>query len=574
MPISKKGNDETFSILRNYAYKKNLSDYSVEVTAFSRLMEHNQGKNFVDKKLNALEWVKNLNKETSIAMNNIHSIRTSGVERVEEQVEQQKLAVLHRINWVYNGSFKEKKYANAYPEVAFQIKTKATGGDKYWYEASYGIVKGINESNFGSYNYFLTLEEAIEFIREELYRTGQRALDRHYLKDHVRRHEEKAKRQLSKEDRAKLVREKNLARQKAKKDGQPDLIDIAIGKVYNKENIEQTFYNVRRASDIFTLNDFTRNMLVPYAYKQLEDARTYQRETERANQIIEESNIDLDKVETFHEDTINEQEDKPLASPQDIAKNINKNNETVIAKEKDNTSKNEVKDNNILDLGSGIVFDLDEIDENDKDNDKVSVLPHLQVNDHKDSDDSEEVIINDVKPNNEEKVSHTEYNVEVDDSPINETVNITEEISVPSVNIVESLNVEEELTVPSVNIEESSHVAEELTVEPQVHIEEHEETVLDIDIEEPSDISENIDIVDDIELSNDTDFDEYEDYTEELHAFNELITVEEGVVLNDKDLYEGFRDALPEMFNSTRLPIVEQEDDSLDSAMDDFLNDD
>ena len=87
MAINNKS-DETFSILTNYSYKQHISDYSVEAVAHNRLIEFNKGRNLVEKKKNALSWIRKLQEETEEALSNIHDLRLSDRRNVKEEIEQ------------------------------------------------------------------------------------------------------------------------------------------------------------------------------------------------------------------------------------------------------------------------------------------------------------------------------------------------------------------------------------------------------------------------------------------------------------------------------------------------------
>lgn len=377
--------DETFSILTNYSYKQHISDYSVEAVAHNRLLEFNKGKNLVEKKKNALSWIRKLQEETEEALSNIHDLRISDRRNVKEEIEQEKLSILDRIQWNYKGNFHySDKYSSSYPELSYTISTRRMSG-RYWYEASYGIVRNVNEHDvkYGSYNLFLTLDEAIDYIVEELKNSGQEALLKHYLKDHLRREIEKKNNDVKPKDYAEIIKQKNKERKEKKAQyiasrgkTRLDPIDAQINKIIDDDNIANSIYAIKRSSDIFTLNDFTRNLLVPYAYKQLSDAKDHQRDVERAAELNDNSKLNLDN-ETNEDSTINEYDnnenlvDEILESHNNDTNNRNKESVNIPTTGID-TNSLPVTSN--LSEENGAVFVLDDEDY-DKDKSKKVELP-------------------------------------------------------------------------------------------------------------------------------------------------------------------------------------------------------
>lgn len=536
--------DETFSILTNYSYKQHISDYSVEAVAHNRLLEFNKGKNLVEKKKNALSWIRKLQEETEEALSHIHDLRLSDRKNIKEEVEQEKLSILDRIQWNYKGNFHySDKYSGSYPELSYTISTRRMSG-RYWYEASYGIVRNVNEHDvkYGSYNLFLTLDEAIDYIVEELKNSGQEALLKHYLKDHLRREIEKKNNDVKPKDYAEIIKEKNKERKEKKSQyiasrgkTRLDPIDAQINRIIDDDNIANSIYAIKRSSDIFTLNDFTRNLLVPYAYKQLSDAKDHQRDVERAAELNDSSKLNLDN-ETNEDSTIDEYDnnenlvDEILESHNNDTNNRNKESVNIPTAGID-TNSLPVTSN--LSEGNGAVFVLDDEDY-DKDKSKKVELPtpeSLQSRTNIEESNN--------KNNIPQKVIEENSNLQDDsDNNVSENIEINE-------NIVD--------TTPQ-DIEEKTESVE--NIEDQ-----------DFDIDEHTEVNENL--VEEVpELSN------HSEYNKEINNFEELINENDGVMITDKEVQDKLRNALPDLFDSSRLPTKnDQKENDMDNALDDFFRD-
>lgn len=554
--------DETFSILTNYSYKQHISDYSVEAVAHNRLLEFNKGKNLVEKKKNALSWIRKLQEETEEALSNIHDLRISDRRNVKEEIEQEKLSILDRIQWNYKGNFHySDKYSSSYPELSYTISTRRMSG-RYWYEASYGIVRNVNEHDvkYGSYNLFLTLDEAIDYIVEELKNSGQEALLKHYLKDHLRREIEKKNNDVKPKDYAEIIKQKNKERKEKKAQyiasrgkTRLDPIDAQINKIIDDDNIANSIYAIKRSSDIFTLNDFTRNLLVPYAYKQLSDAKDHQRDVERAAELNDNSKLNLDN-ETSEDSTIDEYDnnenlvDEILESHNNDTNNRNKESVNIPTTGID-TNSLPVTSN--LSEENGAVFVLDDEDY-DKDKSKKVELPTPESLQSR----ANVAGINN-KSNVPQKVIEENSNLQDDsDHSLTENTETVENLQDDSDNNVsENIEINENIvdTTPQ-DIEEKTESVE--NIEDQ-----------DFDIDEHTEVNENL--VEEIpELSN------HSEYNEEINNFEELINENDGVMITDKEVQDKLRNALPDLFDSSRLPTKnDQKENDMDNALDDFFRD-
>ena len=561
--------DETFSILTNYSYKQHISDYSVEAVAHNRLIEFNKGRNLVEKKKNALSWIRKLQEETEEALSNIHDLRLSDRRNVKEEIEQEKLSILDRIQWNYKGNFHySDKYSSSYPELSYTISTRRMSG-RYWYEASYGIVRNVNEHDvkYGSYNLFLTLDEAIDYIVEELKNSGQEALVKHYLKDHLRREIEKKNNDVKPKDYPEIIKQKNKERKEKKAQyiasrgkTRLDPIDVQINRIIDDDNIANSIYAIKRSSDIFTLNDFTRNLLVPYAYKQLSDARDHQRDVERAAELNDNSKLNLD-TETNEDYTIDEHDDNEQLVDEILGTYNSPNNRN---KESVNIPTSGIDTNSLpvtrnLSEETGAVFVLDDEDY-DKDKSKKISLPtpeslnskstistpqetvtHETI-DEPSSDISENVeTVENINDDTDINVAeNTEYNENIVDntpSDINEQVETVENIEDDDSNIDEYTEVNENLKVNNSNIDEFTEINENISLEDPI-------------------------------------IDNHSEYSEEIDNFEELISENDGVMITDNEVRDKLRKALPDLFDSSRLPTKnDQKENDMDNALDDFFRD-
>ena len=538
--------DETFSILTNYSYKQHISDYSVEAVAHNRLLEFNKGKNLVEKKKNALSWIRKLQEQTENALSNIHDIILSDRKQVDEEIEQEKLSILDRIQWNYKGNFHySDKYASSYPELSYTISTRRMSG-RYWYEASYGIVRNVNEHDvkYGSYNLFLTLDEAIEYLVEELKNSGQEALLKHYLKDYLRREVEKKNNDVNPKDYADIIKAKNKERKEKRAQYvstrgkvQLDPIDVQINRIIDEDNIANSIYAIKRSSDIFTLNDFTRNLLVPYAYKQLSDARDHQRDVERAAELNDNSKLNLD-TETNEEHAIDDTDnndrmvDEILESHNNDNHNRNKESVNVPTTGIDSTSLPVTK--NIAEE-TGAVFVLDDEDY-DKDKSKKVSLPTPESLQGKSS-----------------HIIDTKENIR---QPENDNIDTVEKIEDTSDN----------------NVSETTEYRENIVDNTPYNISEKVDSVESLE-EQEGNISEHVEVNENIDLDNPV-ISAHSEYNEEINNLEDLINENDGVMITDKEVQDKLRNALPDLFDSSRLPTKnDQKENDMDNALDDFFRD-
>lgn len=554
--------DETFSILTNYSYKQHISDYSVEAVAHNRLLEFNKGKNLVEKKKNTLSWIRKLQEETEEALSNIHDIRLSDRKNVNEEIEQEKLSILDRIQWNYKGNFHySDKYSSSYPELSYTISTRRMSG-RYWYEASYGIVRNVNEHDvkYGSYNLFLTLDEAIDYIVEELKNSGQEALLKHYLKDHLRREIEKKNNDVKPKDYAEIIKQKNKERKEKKAQyiasrgkTRLDPIDAQINKIIDDDNIANSIYAIKRSSDIFTLNDFTRNLLVPYAYKQLSDAKDHQRDVERAAELNDSSKLNLDN-ETNEDSTIDEYDNNDNLVDEILESHnndTNSRNKEFVNIPTAGIDTNSLPVTSNLSEGNGAVFVLDDEDY-DKDKSKKVELP---------TPESLQSRTNVVEANNKNNIPQKviEENSNLQDNSDHSLVENTE--TVENIQDDSDNNVSENIEINENIVDTTPQDIKEKT-ESVENIEDQ-----DFDIDEHTEVNENL--VEEIpELSN------HSEYNEEINNFEELINENDGVMITDKEVQDKLRNALPDLFDSSRLPTKnDQKENDMDNALDDFFRD-
>ena len=246
-------NDLDFKIIRNLHHKKFLSEHCAENTVHQRLVNYNIGRNGVDKAQNALEWINELDESVKSAVENISDIRldkTLSGATAAERMEQERLKVLYKMDWSYSGNFQSKQMASYFPELSFEVRTRRMN-NTYWYEASYGIVKGVKSRMHGTYSLFLTLHDALEFIRNEAATSGYNSVNYHVSSDIIRKAmDRRGVQELSDKEKGEILSEESSIKKKNE-----------YLKVLQQGNIEEHLRIVERSADIMPLLDFIPHWL-------------------------------------------------------------------------------------------------------------------------------------------------------------------------------------------------------------------------------------------------------------------------------------------------------------------------
>ena len=283
-----------------------ISENSVENTALQKLLgfdELNNGKSKSENRLDAFKWIEDLRRSASEAEYNIVCKKLDGQN--DQSIEQEKLAILYEIGWFYNGNFyKKNKNVSSkigYPNLAFNISVRKIdknndyytyGNNKniYMYMASYGIVDGSKDTSGGSYSLFLTLDDCISFILNELEYSHKDIL---YLKEMKRLFKEsdnsqklslRSSRDKSKEEQKK---EKIAALEEFSRNPKvQQKVQKSVENLTTNANVEKELYHLRRSSDTSTLLDFIDGFLIKLARKNYYDAVKHEEESSKANKLV------------------------------------------------------------------------------------------------------------------------------------------------------------------------------------------------------------------------------------------------------------------------------------------------
>lgn len=318
--------DLEYSVSRNFQFKNNFSKNSLEHIAYKNLVS---GESTVANRYNRQEWIQSVLINCKDSISEILDIKRTG--RNEEgqelsqnaqtiEIEQLKLRVLHELGWKYNGSFlrgAEETYTDAhgvthergdsYPELSFFITSKKEG-DNYWYAASYGIMKSVESTDYGTYSYFATLDEALEFINDELLIVGRNALFKKLMQEAVR-----AK---VREDNVKTVNDGIYKKYVTKLRSN---VEKKINSIISEQVIEEKFHNVRRSTDIFILPDLIEMFLLPISDSYLSVAKQDEFRAKKAQEITDTVAVDLDEDDDVHESDSSE---VALKTPEETLRDI------------------------------------------------------------------------------------------------------------------------------------------------------------------------------------------------------------------------------------------------------------
>lgn len=318
--------DLEYSVSRNFQFKNNFSKNSLEHIAYKNLVS---GESTVANRYNRQEWIQSVLINCKDSISEILDIKRTG--RNEEgqelsqnaqtiEIEQLKLRVLHELGWKYNGSFlrgAEETYTDAhgvthergdsYPELSFFITSKKEG-DNYWYAASYGIMKSVESADYGTYSYFATLDEALEFINDELLIVGRNALFKKLMQEAVRAQVRK--------DNVKSVNDGIYKKYVEKLRGN---VEKKINSIISEQVIEEKFHNVRRSTDIFILPDLIEMFLLPISDSYLSVAKQDEFRAKKAQEITDTVAVDLDEDDDVHESDSSE---VALKTPEETLRDI------------------------------------------------------------------------------------------------------------------------------------------------------------------------------------------------------------------------------------------------------------
>lgn len=318
--------DLEYSISKNFQFKNKFSKSSLEHAAYENLVA---GESTVANRMAKQEWIQSLLLNSKDAIAQILEMKRTGRNKDGQElspaaqateIEQLKLRVLHELGWSYSGSFlpgAEETYTDAqgvvrergdsYPELSFFI-TSRKNGDSYWYATSYGIMKSSDSSDFGSYSYFATLDEALEFINDELLIVGRNALYKKIMREAVR--EEVRKDNIKSMNDELYKKYVTKARPNAEK---------RVNALISERVITEKFHNIRRSTDIFVLPDLIEMFLLPISDSYLRVAKQGEFREKKARQITDTVAIDLDEDDNME---VADTSEIALKSPEEALRDV------------------------------------------------------------------------------------------------------------------------------------------------------------------------------------------------------------------------------------------------------------
>lgn len=323
-----KMSDYEYSIITNFKFKNKYSPNSLEKMAYDKMVSFDDHSRTVASREKAQQWVSKLLSLTRESIENIYEIQASD-EPVNKKVliDQEKMKVLYAMDWSYSSSFlvnaeetftdkngKERTYAEAYPELSFVITVRKVG-DKYWFMPQYGIMHGVESADYGSYTYFATLDETVEFINDELLIIGRKALQNRLDKAYADR--------TLRSSREKKMNLGSDAYAEAVKANRPK-VNKMINKMIVPDVIEERLYKIKRSTDIFTLPDLIEEFLLDIAAKYLNLAKESEYRQIQAKQIQDTVVLDLDEDFDAAPATDIAEENKKLPSPDSLGRDIDR----------------------------------------------------------------------------------------------------------------------------------------------------------------------------------------------------------------------------------------------------------
>lgn len=539
--VADSGKSNIIAILSNFKYKKDMSDNSVEHTVYKRFVDFDNkdsSKSLVENRRDALKWIldiQQLSNEVDYSINKRKLM--SGTSDNKELIEQDKIRLLHNIGWYYNGDFYTPTSNNndtvGYPNLSFNISTRKIdgGGNEddpiFMYMASYGIVSNKDDKSNGSYSLFLTMDECIKFIVNELEYTHKDIL---YRKEMNKLFKEKNRVRLeaaaNEKDRRKATID--LFMRFSSDEKNKEIVRKNLERLVSNANVEKEIYKLQRSSDISSLSDFINEFMIRMARNSVKDAIEHEQEAKRAGAIIQ--NYDTDRA----------QDSTPGFNEASAVKSMPNSNAPL------QSHKVEEPRKPVLSVSSPIRKNSDSIRkdynpspqpekvENDPQN--VPVSPVTASVDQPKKKVSKDEEFTDVDLNN---ISHSVVSTTTSDDIVihgehqSETNTDFDDMSINGVeNVVVSDNFDDVNVSPVTSNTVTSHVAND---------------IVNIDAQHSKEV---YDKVDDFDLS---------------------FTSEEDKVFHDEDVLKKIQEVMPDFFDPDRTPIIDNDsDDSVDSIINKF----
>lgn len=281
---------KAYAAIGNFLFKTNLSPDSIEATCREVVNNFQNGKSRVEKRVNAVNWIKDLDSAVGEAMKEIN--QSNGDKDV---LERNRKKILFDIGWVYQGTFyeedvKNRKTAMSYPCLSYSITVvKESFGLAYM--STYGIMNNAPISNgredCRSFKLTSTLDDAIEFIRHQLEVYGKTAFYRVLLSEEIRNYVA-GKREYRKNYEPTFRERKKITDEKG-----PDKRKI-VKAMLTEEKVERKLNKIYDVTDITTLPYTIKYFLLPFAKDNLNQEREAERQRQQAEKLRDSRRIVID----------------------------------------------------------------------------------------------------------------------------------------------------------------------------------------------------------------------------------------------------------------------------------------
>lgn len=594
------------AILSNYKYKYDMSENSVEHTLYKKIIEFDdkdKSKTLVQNRKEALEWINSIQKTANEVEYRTNKLRLqSDNTEGTPLMEQGKIELLHKMGWYYNGNFHRNKNDDdkvGYPNLSFNVSTrKIEGGVNedpiYMYMASYGIVNNEDSNTNGSYSLFLTLDECVKFIVNELEYTHKDILYGKEMSKLFKQEKAKDLQQRIKDTADEQERRESVKRMFQEFSNDPatrKAVRDTVERLAPNSAVEKEIYRLQRSSDVSALPDFINEFLIRMARNSWKSAVNHEQEAKKAGNIIR--SYDSTKAEDGQQPhmrdstpQIAKQQDSPVVVPpapkvddrrasqprKDMNRNVPTDDYVAAAKGRD-VSKTTIKHPNeivpenggVLSVNSPIKRSQDEkrnyqpvdapedLSHGDTSQDALHVDKNIVQSNREESND----ILPDTPVKQEKVATHSDFpgvNVEAEHSHSFahkfENIDMSSQHSQQIAHEFDEINiVAEPSLITQKEFDEIDIVAEPSLIQHDefggVDISPGEaskevSTVLDNVVEEPRHSAEITNTADALDIT--------------FHN-------EKDKVFDDDDIINKIRESMPDLLDSSRTPKVDESQD-------------
>lgn len=539
------------AILSNYKHKLSISENSVEHTVYKKLLsfdELDNGKKKSENRYAALEWIDDVrNRAKEIEYNS--AFKTLNNEPAA-LIEQDKLELLYKIGWFYNGNFYKNKNIQrdrvGYPNLSFNVSVrrvdKPNSYDKsspiYMYMASYGIVDNNTKDNSsGSYSLFLTLEECITFILNELEYTHKDILYlnemRKLFKDSDAIEKLKNKDLKARNDEEKRAHAARALEEFSNDENNQNEVRKRMSRLITNPSIEKELHNLKRSADTTTLLDFINEFLILMAKKNYKDALEDEREANRVNDLVKNysDTPDPDLVPNKQE-VVQEQprmrSETVLTPPKP---DRTRNSEPPVVPPAEQPSSTPEKEHEVKEEHRDV-----------KSYGNINIAPDTYTTDTRDYYSG--INISPDKTSVFEENDYANIDISSDDSSVVEEKEYKQDLNMNPVD--SSTTVEKEYN-SNLDFGQKESTRVQNTFNKEIVVTPNDSSTK---IDNKSDYVLDVSPVKSVSQENDFSNIEFE------------FTEEESKIFNDNDILNIIKDVMPEFLNEDRSPIVKDQDDS------------